>query len=471
METAMKRVLIIDDDEPFCQIMSEVMTDGETVIMSAHTIQAGLKMAAAEAFDVVFLDVSLPDGNGLDHISELRAVSSQPEIIIVTGSGTPNGAELAIGSGVWDYIQKPFPLSVAKLHLMRVLQYREERRARKSSATLKIGTIIGNSARMQDSYELISEAASTDVNVLIHGETGTGKELFAKVIHDNSFRATRSFVVVDCTALQGTLIESILFGYEKGAFTGAVQRREGLIKQADGGTLFLDEIAELPLSVQKVFLRVLQERRFRPLGGRNEIDSNFRLIAATNRDLASAVQSGQFREDLFYRLRALTINVPSLREHKEDIVPIAAYHLEKICRRSGLDMKTFSPDFIEALLSYPWPGNVRELVNAIERAVAASSSAATLFRRHLSSEIRIELARTRKGNLLPNNDDTDIPLSDTLPTLKELRVSVYEKAEKQYLSNLLKMNKGDIEQACRISDLSLPRMYELLRKHKISTKV
>ncbi len=469
----MVKILIIDDDESFCDFLAEAMTGGGKEIISAHTIQQGLRIAATEDFDVVFLDVMLPDGNGLDYISKLRAVTSQPEIIILTGGGTPDGAELAIGSGAWDYIQKPFPLSVIKLHLMRTLQYREERRTRKSSALLKIDAIIGHSSEMRDSYDLLSEAASTDVNVLLTGETGTGKELFAKAIHDNSRRTGKSFVVVDCAALQGTLIESILFGYEKGAFTGAVQHHEGLIRQADGGTLFLDEIAELPLSVQKIFLRVLQERRFRPLGSSKEIESNFRLIAATNRDLEGMVQSGEFREDLFYRLRALTISLPPLREHKEDIVPIAVYHLEKICKRSGLDAKTFSPDFIEALLSYAWPGNVRELVNAVERAIAAAASASTLFRRHLPIEIRIQLVRVSSGSHSPIDihDEADLPSSETFPTLKELRVSVYEKAEKQYLSDLLKMTAGDIEQACRTSDLSLPRMYELLRKHKISTKV
>lgn len=467
----MKRILIIDDDEPFCRVLAEAMTDEGTEIVSAHTVREGLRRAEAGSFDVIFLDVILPDGNGLDSIADLRSGPSQPEIIILTGGGTPNGAELAIGSGAWDYIQKPFPLSVIKLHLMRALQYREERRTGRPSRGLKIDAIIGDSPRMKDSLDSLSEAASTDVNVLITGETGTGKELFAKAIHDNSGRAGGSFVVVDCAALQGTLIESILFGYEKGAFTGAVQRREGLIKQADGGTLFLDEIAELPLAVQKVFLRVLQEHKFRPLGSRSEIESNFRLIAATNRDLAGAVQSGLFREDLFYRLRALTITLPPLREHREDIVPIALHHVGKICERSGLEAKTLSPDFTEALLSYDWPGNVRELVNAVERSVAASLSAATLFRRHLPSEIRIELVRARRGNPVRDGQGAAPPPSRPLPTLKELRASVYEKAEKQYLSDLLKMTAGDIEETRRISGLSLPRLYELLRKHRIPTKV
>lgn len=466
----MASILIIDDDEPFCRGLAEAMAVGGNEIRCAHTLGEGRRIAASESFDVVFLDVMLPDGNGLARLSEIRAVSSEPEIIILTGSGTPDGAELAIGSGAWDYIQKPFPLSVLRLHLMRALQYREERRTRKPAKALKIDAIIGNSPKMKVTFDLLSEATSTDVNVLITGETGTGKELFAKAIHDNSRRAGESFVVVDCAALQGTLIESILFGHEKGAFTGAVQSRVGLIKQADGGTLFLDEIAELPLSLQKVFLRVLQERRFRPLGGRKEVESNFRLIAATHRDLESLVRSGQFREDLLYRLRAHTIALPPLREYREDIVPIAVYHTEKICKRSGLDAKTFSPDFIEALLSYHWPGNVRELVNAMERAVAAASSASTLFRIHLPREIRVDLVRASTGNHPPSGDTTEFLPSNNLPTLKELRVSVYAKAEKEYLTDLLKTTAGSIEQACGISDLSQPRLYELLRKHKISTK-
>ena len=467
----MAKILIIDDDEWFCCVMTEAMTDCGTEIISAHTVEEGLRLAASGSFDVVFLDVVLPDGNGLDSISEIRAVSSEPEIIILTGGGTPDGAELAIESGAWDYIQKPFPISVIKLHLMRALLYREERQTRKPAKVLKIDAIIGNSSRMKDACDLLSEAASTDVNVLITGETGTGKELFAKAIHDNSRRGGESFIVVDCAALQGTLIESILFGHEKGAFTGAVQSRVGLIKQADGGTLFLDEIAELPLSLQKVFLRVLQERRFRPLGGQQEVESNFRLIAATNRDLEEMVRLGQFREDLLYRLRAHTIALPPLRENREDIIPIALYHTEKICKRSGMDAKTFSPDFIEALLSYHWPGNVRELVNAIERAIAAASSASTLFRKHLPREIRVDLVRASTSDRSSISSHTDILPSLHPPTLKELRESVYAKAEKEYLTDLLKMTAGNIQRACGISDLSQPRLYELLRKHKISTKV
>jgi len=445
------------------------MKVGGNEIQCAHTIAEGRRLAASGSFDVLFLDVMLPDGNGLDHLSEIQSVSSEPEVIILTGGGTPDGAELAIRSGAWDYIQKPFSLSVIRLHLMRALQYREERRTEKPAKTLKIDAIIGNSPRMNNAYHLLSEATTTDVNVLITGETGTGKELFAKAIHNNSRREKENFVVVDCAALQGTLIESTLFGHEKGAFTGAVKSREGLIKQADRGTLFLDEIAELPLSLQKVFLRVLQERRFRPVGGEKEVASDFRLIAATNRGLESMVQSGQFRKDLLYRLSAHTIALPPLRDHREDIVPIAVYHLEKICKRSGLDAKTFSPDCIEALLSYPWPGNVRELVNAIDGAVAAASSASTLFRKHLPREMRIRQARSSIG-VDAVEAISDRCSSSNFANLKDLREAAYAEVEKKYLQDLMKHTGGDIALASKISSLSQRRLYELFKKHRMPTK-
>jgi len=304
--------------------------------------------------------------------------------------------------------------------------------------------------------------------VLITGETGTGKELFAKAIHQNSSRAGRSFVIVDCAALTQSLTESVLFGYEKGAFTGADGRRDGLIKQADGGTLFLDEIGELPLSIQKSFLRVLQERRFRPLGGAKEIESDFRLLAATNRSLDKLVETGQFRKDLLFRIRSITLEVPPLREHLDDLVEIAVYHTTRICKRSRFELKRLSPDFQEALLSYPWPGNVRELVNAVERAIAAAQTAPTLFRKHLPSAIRVKLAQGREAGELPEKPRLAVTASPKLPRLKDLRELSYAQIEKDYLLKLLETTDGDIEQACRIADLGRTRLYELLRKHKIT---
>ncbi len=208
------------------------------------------------------------------------------------------------------------------------------------------------------------------MNVLLTGETGTGKEVFARAIHENSARAEHNFVVVDCTALPATLVESVLFGHEKGAFTGADRAQAGLIKQAHSGTLFLDEIGELPLAVQKAFLRVLQEHRFRPVGAKREVESNFRLIAATNRNLEKMVQDGTFRSDLLFRVRTLTVELPPLSARKEDIKELAMYHMARVCERYQIGTKGFSPEFFDALMAYEWPGNVRELVNAMERAVS-----------------------------------------------------------------------------------------------------
>jgi two-component system NtrC family response regulator len=460
-------ILIIDDDEMFCGLLASAVKLEGYDIQCAYTLHDGLRRVQTGAFDVVFLDVNLPDGNGLDRLSDIREAPSSPEVIILTGLGTADGAELAIKNGVWDYIQKPSSIHVMTLPLLRALQYREEKLKGKPLISLKLEGIIGNSPKMKACYDLVSQAAMADVNVLITGETGTGKELFARAIHMNSARSGRNFVVVDCAALQDTLKESTLFGYEKGAFTGADQSREGLIKQADGGTLLLDEIGELPLTMQKSFLRVLQERHFRPLGSIKEMKSNFRLIAATNRNLESLAQSGSFREDLLFRLRTLTIVLPPLREHPEDMADIAIYHIAKICRRSGMAIKTLSPDFMEALVSYDWPGNVRELVNALERAVAASFSSPTLFHRHLPSSIRVKLAQAAVGADRPVEENVVVSFDQNLPKLKDLREITYAKVEKNYLQQLMKLTAGDIEAASRISDVGRTRLYDLLRKHKI----
>jgi two-component system, NtrC family, response regulator len=461
------KILIIDDDEMFCRLLTGALKDDGYEISCAYSLGEGLSLSSRGSFDVVFLDVRLPDGNGLDKLSEIRDAASMPEVIILTGAGNADGAELAIKSGAWDYIRKPSSISSMKLPLIRALQYREEKLKKKPSANLKMDSIIGKSSRMKACHDLVFEASSCDANVLITGETGTGKELFAKAIHENSRRAGRSFVIVDCAALTQSLTESMLFGYEKGAFTGADSRREGLINQADGGTLFLDEIGELPVPIQKSFLRVLQERRFRPLGGAKEIESDFRLVAATNRNLEQLVAAGQFRKDLLFRIRSITLEVMPLREHLDDLVEIAMYHMARTCKRSHVEPKKLSPDFIEALLSYNWPGNVRELVNAVERAIAAAQTAPTLFRKHLPSVIRVKLARSKAAEKLSSEENQSVAAPADLPRLKDLREDTYAKVEKKYLQDLMKSTRGNIAKACRIADLSRTRLYEIIRKHHI----
>ncbi len=464
----MARILIIDDDEIFCRMICDELRFMGHEGIGALTLAEGLRLAAADAFDVVFLDVRLPDGNGLDILPVIRHTPSSPEVIILTGAGSADGAELAIRSGAWDYVEKLSSMSMMMLPLIRALEYREARMGRKSQQpALILDGIMGSGMKMKACFDQVSHAASTDANVLITGETGTGKELFARAIHENSRRSERKFVVVDCAALQETLTESILFGHEKGAFTGADRPRDGLIRQGDGGTLFLDEVGELPLAIQKAFLRVLQERRFRPLGSTKEMESDFRLVAATNRDLDQMAAAGEFRRDLLFRVRALAIELPPLREHPGDIGEIAIYHLARICRRSGIPLKGLSPEFFESLCAYDWPGNIRELVNTLERAIAAAGSERMLLKQHLPPAMRIKLARANIGQDAPLPDGPVQPGEDAIPSLKALRDRTITEMEKRYLTRLMYAANGDIRSACKISELSPARLYALLKKHRI----
>jgi two-component system NtrC family response regulator len=464
----MATILIIDDDAAIGETIVNVVRRMGHDALHALNLQQGVETTYSQNVDVVFLDVKLPDGNGLEMLPQVQAAPSLPEVIIMTGFGDPDGAELAIRHGAWDYIQKPSTVEAMTLSLTRALQYRDEKKASKASLTLRREGIVGNSPKMKTCLDLLAHVANSDANVLITGETGTGKELFALAIHDNSGRARKNFVVVDCAALPENLVESILFGHEKGAYTGADKAREGLILQADGGTLFLDEIGELPLAIQKSFLRVLHERRFRPVGGKQEIRSDFRLIAASNRDLDEMVQKNLFREDLLFRLRSFAIELPPLRGRTEDIPHLIAYHTAKLCERYGIEPKEFSPDFYDTLVTYSWPGNVRELIHALERAIINGRYERILFPKHLPTYIRAQIARSsvsEKG--APEVREAETPR--VLPMIQEVRDRAIAEVEKKYLRDLIALTRGDIKEACRLSGLSRSRLYLLLKKHDVSS--
>ncbi len=465
----MASILIVDDDKTLCDMLSRQLGDMGHAVQQALTLKNGLTKAASEAFDVVFLDVHLPDGNGLKALSEIREVASIPEVIIFTGEGDPDGAELAIKSGAWDYIEKPPSAEQLRLPLVRALQYREEKKKRKQTTVLKREGIIGTSPQLEACLDLVARAANSDSNVLITGETGTGKELFARAIHQNSPRCHKRFAVVDCAALPGSLVESILFGNIKGAFTGADRPKEGLVKQADGGTLFLDEVGELPFLIQKNFLRVIQERQFLPVGAKEEVKVDFRLIAATNRDLDEMARNDQFRSDLLFRIRTLRIELPRLRKRTADIKELVVYHANKLCEAWGTETKEFSADFFEALEAYDWPGNVRELLNALEEVLSVARHEPTLFPYHLPAYIRAKVARTSLST--SKRDKEDLSSSDTLrdltgenfPKIKDFRSAM----ERQYLQKLTQLTHGSKKEACELSGLSRTRLFELLKKHDI----
>ena len=466
----MARVLIIDDDLMICKSMSLVANRKGHDAACACTLAEGLEKATAGLFDVVFLDVHMPDGNGLDILPQLEKLPSAPEIIIMTGYGNPHGAELAIKSGAWDYLEKGASVKEVTLSLLRAIQYRKQKLAGSVGSrvvALKRDGIVGSSARLEECLDVVAQAAASDASVLITGETGTGKELFARAVHQNSLRSGKNYVVVDCAALPENLMESMLFGHEKGVFTGADHAREGLVLQANGGTLFLDEIGEMPLMLQKAFLRVIQEHRFRPLGSSHELESNFRLVAATNRNLTEMVKNECFRADLLFRLHSFIIELPALREIPEDIKSLAHHHTDRICEHYGIPPKGFSPEFLKTLAGYSWPGNVRELVNTLERTIAAARNESILFPKHLPIHLRIEVAKTTiKRELLPT-DPEDQNGSRNLPPLSEYRDSLYSNAEKHYLQDLMALTGNNIVEACRISGLSQSRLYALLKKHGI----
>jgi len=465
----MANVLIIDDDKMMCKVMAHMVKDIGYDVKFTHTIEDGMKLVLSETFDIVMLDVRLPDGNGLDVLPKIREVSYSPEVIIITGMGDPDGAELAINSGAWDYIEKPASVKQMTLPLLRAVEFRKGKKDRQVPVLLKRGNLIGNSPKMNETLGRIANAAAINANVLINGETGVGKELIARAVHENSSRADKRFVVVDCAALPESLVESILFGHEKGSFTGADKSNEGLVKQADGGTLFLDEIGELPLATQKAFLRVIQERQFRSVGSKTERKSDFRLIAATHRNLDEMVEKNRFRHDFLFRLRSFTIDVPPLRERTEDIKDLVIYYTNKFCEIYGIETKGFSPGFFEALGKYNWPGNVRELVNILEQILAETRFEPTLFPYHLPTPIRVNLIKSsmsKSKNSKPSGilesplDNSENPI---YPKFKEFK----EDMEKQYLKKLVSDTKGVKKEAIKISGLSRQHLYDLLKKYEL----
>ncbi len=461
----MIKVLIIDDDDFFAQLLASMLTGPDLeAVVARDMAQAGAQLDESD-FDVVFLDVRLPDGNGLELIPRIKAQASAPELIIMTGLGDPDGAELAVRNGAWDYIQKTGSPEGLQLSFKRALEFR---RNKQSAQPVERRGIVGESPRLTEVVGQMARAARSSANVLILGETGTGKEVFARAVHANSPRHNKNYVVVDCASLQEALVGSDLFGHRKGAFTGAVSDKAGVLQRADGGTLFLDEISELSLELQKSFLRLLETRSFRPLGDTREMRLDFRLVCASNKSLADMVEAGAFREDLFYRIRAAVLQLPPLRELKEDILAIAQHHLERICRDSRLGQKALSGELKAFLKEYAWPGNVRELIHVLEAMVASAPDEEVLFPAHLPQELRIQLLRARVSrashagqNALPDQERQAGPLG----SWSEYKRQEQERVEASYLDGLVQASQGDLKRAIQISGLSPSRLYGLLNKY------
>jgi two-component system response regulator PilR (NtrC family) len=382
----MARLLIVDDEKSLCQVLEIAFRKDGHVVETVASGRTALNKLGSQVYDVIISDIRMPDITGMALLEEAQAARNPAAFILITAVPTVSTAVQALNLGAYRYVIKTDKL-VEELRLvvsraLEELALREEniRLRRELLRVFAQGNIVGHSAKIQAILEMLRTVAPTISTVLITGDSGTGKELVARAIHEASPRREKPFVSINCGAFPETLLESELFGYFKGAFTGADSNRKGIIESANGGTLFLDEIGETSLSMQVKLLRVLQERKVRPLGGTVDIPVDVRLIASTNRDLKSMVSAGQFREDFYYRVSVIPIHVPPLRERKDDIEPLARHFLRKYSLQMGKPLRDFDPPSLSAIMHYAWPGNVRELENAIERAVAVSGDRDGLVR-------------------------------------------------------------------------------------------
>jgi nitrogen regulation protein NR(I) len=370
----MQTILIVDDDKSIRYSLKR-MTEKDFSILTAQNGEEALSRFRENLPDLVIMDIKMPGRSGIEILKEIKSIDPKSLVIIMTAYGTTETAIEAMKYGAFDYILKPFPISKMKdliekaLSLRRLMKEEVTYAARGGTGEGERERIIGTSPKMQEIYKLIGQVAPSDVTVLLRGESGTGKELLARAIYQHSLRSNQPFLPVNCAAIPDTLLESELFGHEKGAFTGATSRRIGKLEQGQGGTIFLDEIGDMSLSTQAKLLRVLQERSFERLGGMETIKVDIRLIVATNKDLEEAISNGRFREDLYYRLNVVSIKIPPLRERKEDVPELVSYFIKRFNRELKKGIVGIIPAAMEKITSYGWPGNVRQLENVLKRAM------------------------------------------------------------------------------------------------------
>jgi two-component system response regulator AtoC len=442
-------VLVVDDDQTACRLLREVMAKEGYQVEAAESGREAVEKAETALFDVAISDIRMPDLDGLELLKILKRLSPETIVIMMTAFGSIETAIEAIKEGAYDYISKPFKLDEVKLTVRRALDHKrllreniQYRQALKERYQLE--NIVGRSALMLEVYKIIARVASGSSTVLIQGESGTGKELIARAIHYNSPRADHPFVVLDCAALAETLLDSELFGHVRGAFTGAVENKKGLLEEADGGTCFLDELGNVSPAVQAKLLRFLQEREIKRVGGTEAIKLDVRVIAATNQQLEALVKAGTFREDLYYRLSVVSMTLPPLRERKEDIPLLTEHFLRRYALQNTKDISHVSPEALTLLGEHDWPGNIRELEHVIERAVALTGSP-VLLPHDLPPNFRKEAGeKVHEGGPL---------------TLDEM--------EKQHIQGVLKSAGGNKKRAAELLGIHRRTLYRLAKRYQI----
>lgn len=461
------KILIVDDELVVCQSCEKVFSRRGYPTKYTVSGREALKILDRERFDIVFTDLKMMDLGGMEVLKNIKEKYPDVVVVIITGYATVASAIETMKLGAFDYLPKPFTSGELLSVLDRAIEKRRlllaNQRAMAGEAVEHpvFPGIVGKSSRMREVLRLIQKVAPTDSTVLIMGESGTGKELVARAIHQNSLRKEGRFVVVDSGTLSSHLLASELFGHVKGAFTGAVFDKKGLFEAADGGTIFLDEIANIDKDIQGKLLRVLQEQAFLPVGGTTPKKVDVRLIFATNRDLKKMVDSGEFREDLYYRLYVFPIVLPNLREHKEDIVELAYWFLKKFSRKNRKKIEKISDEVFEVLIGCDWPGNVRQLENTIER-MAVIAEGGTLEKRHLPAAVFRE------------NYDYEVSVPQTCPELKkatkEIRRQSVEFIERAFVIKALERNGWNVTRAAKEVKMQRPNFQALMRKYHISAR-
>jgi two-component system NtrC family response regulator/two-component system nitrogen regulation response regulator GlnG len=463
------QVLIVDDDHQLRMSFERLLAAEGYVVRTASSGEAGIAAVREEAPDVVIMDVRMPGISGLEAYAALREIEPRLPVIIMTAYGTTDIAIEATKMGAFDYILKPFDIPDILKLLDKAVAAGRSMRSRvavgeEGEKACADDAIIGRSPAMQELYKAIGRAAPTDATVLIRGESGTGKELVARAVYQHSLRADKPFLVINCVAIPETLLESELFGYEKGAFTGATGRKVGKIEQANHGTVFLDEIGDMPLAIQAKLLRLLQEQNVERLGGRQVIPVDVRIIAATNRDLEEAVRQGQFREDLYYRLKVVTLALPPLRERPGDIALLVRYFMARYAREMGLPDPGATDAAMALFTTNPWPGNVRELGNTVKKALIFSRGA----------PLGPEEVQKASGEPLRNGEAAGLPLGEALAHFvrRELasgRESLFEELMDHFgqcvIREALEATGGNRTQAARLLGLSRPTLIAKIEKY------
>lgn len=453
-----KRILVVDDEESIRWVLGKCLEkEGYTVDYGEDGTQ-GIDKALSGNYSSIILDITMPDMTGFDVLNEIKSNSIDSPVIIITAQNTVKNAIDAMKQGAYDYIAKPFDLDEVKITVKRAIESYENSKKLdllldESTDVETLQDIVGQSQAMLNIYKMIGRVAERDITVLVNGESGTGKELVARAIHSNSMRRNKKLVAVNIAAIPNELLESELFGYQKGAFTGASVSRQGRFEEADGGTLHLDEIGDMPHELQTKLLRILEEKKLYRLGSEKPSPIDVRIVASTNKNLEKEVEDGNFREDLYYRLNAITIKIPPLRNRIDDVVPLTEHFLSKYGKELGVGTRTLSDEAKETISSYNWPGNVRELENIIKRMLVLSSDTV------ITRETLIESAPHLEGKARENADSLENLIRDELNFLidsngEESATKLYEviikKVEKPLIEKVLEITRGNKKKAALI---------------------